>query len=515
MKKILFILLSIQFLFATQPLTSGETINGAVKQKEKQYYTITVPKNKSLHVKLTDLEADIDLYVKKGHEVRIRFNDCFSSKSNIENEECTLTNESEESTYTILVYGFKESSFNLKATIGEAEEIPTLTGDAIEDNVEHKEGKQYKIDAEKGETIAVTLFNLTADADLRVRVGRKAGLSSFDCKSTNGGTKIDECTITLEKDATIYIHVYGYKAAHYSLKALQKSASNPCISLDELKIKIKNSEDVTEINTSCITNMDYLFNFNRNFNQDISSWDVSHVTSMNHMFSSAETFNQDLSSWNTSNVENMNNMFSYALAFKGHNLSSWNVSKVFANKWFSYGDNAPKWNIEKAIVNIAKENCVNSHIETSEHICLPKKIAYVVRTENDIGSSPYREAFLYRVDTNTNNLQLIYNTHFVNGTTLSLVSLKGFPFLAISSSMRHVYIVNQKLTFRNSNGEEQKGLDLIYYSIKEIKTLENGKKLSIKHEKLDENGDEGPVLYENIYEMITPLTMKLISEEKL
>ena len=521
MKKLLWIALSIglstQLLSATSvtPLSSGKAIDGFVKQKEKKYYNITVPNNKSIRVNLTPLDADVDLYVKKGNEVRVRFNDCFSSNSNTENEECIVTNEGKSSIYTILVNGFKESAFTLKASIEAAEEIPTLTSDPIADAVEQKEGKQYRLEGKKGEPITVTLSDLTGNADLRVRVGRKAGLHSFNCKSINRGTKTEECVIKPKKDDMVYVHVYGRKAASYSLKAV-KGTTNPCITREELETKIANNDDVTKVNTSCITDMSGLFYFNRNFNQDISSWDVSHVTNMNHMFSNTEMFNQNLSSWDTSNVENMNNMFSYATAFKGHDLSSWNVAKVFEQNWFLYSAGQkniePKWNINKAMVNKAKEHCLNNNMETNTVICLPKKIAYVVRTEDDIGGSMRTETILYKIDINTESAQYITQSGTPDGR-LSLKSLKGFPFVATSSEIR--LSTNSELIFRNSNGEEQKGLDLTYYSIKEIKPLENGKKLSIKHEKLDVYGNEGPILYENIYEMTTPSTMKLISEKKL
>jgi len=59
---------------------------------------------------------------------------------------------------------------------------------------------------------------LTADADLRIKLGKRVNLNTFDCKSTNGGTKVDECTITSKTDDTLYIQVYGYRSANYSLK---------------------------------------------------------------------------------------------------------------------------------------------------------------------------------------------------------------------------------------------------------------------------------------------------------
>ena len=391
MNKLLYTALSIglstQLLFATssQALTSGKAIDGAVKQQEKKYYNIIVPKNKSVRVNVTGLEADVDLYVKKGNEVRLRFNDCYSSNSNTEDEECIVTNEGETSTYSILVNGFKASSFNLKATVDGAEEIPTLTSEPIADAVAQKEGKQYRVEGKKGETITVTLSGLTADADLRVRVGRKASLHSFNCKSNNSGKKTEECVITPKKDATVYVHVYGYKAAGYRVNAV--------------------------------------------------------------------------------NYE---------------------------------------------LINLAKKSCINNNIGTNIIACLPKKIAFTnINEDNHNGDFT---AYLYRIDINSETIKLIDEEYYPIEYLPKLINLKGFPAVAISSDFK--FSEKSWLIFRNSNGEHQKSLNLIYTLIKEIKTLENNKKLSIKYE-ADKGEERGPVLYENIYEMISPLEMKLISEEKL
>jgi len=242
MKKLFFLLLSVQLAFASsaQTLKSGEPVNDSVKKTEKNYYKITVPKNKSLHVNLTKLKADIDLYIKKGNEVRLRLNDCYSSNSNTENEECILNNEGESSEYSILVYGFKESSYQLKATIKESKNIPILTDKAVHDFVKHKESRHYKLSMKKGDITIVTLSDLSADADLRIKFGRKAGLHTFDCKSTNGGTKTDECSITAKKDGTLYVQVYGYKAAKYKIKATSPD-NNPANLVKDICTKqIKN-----------------------------------------------------------------------------------------------------------------------------------------------------------------------------------------------------------------------------------------------------------------------------------
>src|SRR5690606_4575001 len=49
--------------------------------------------------------------------------------------------------------------------------------------------------------------------------------------------------------------------------------------------------------------------------EGIESWDVSSVTDMSYMFQDAKNFNQDISSWNVSSVTDMGSMFSGANNF--------------------------------------------------------------------------------------------------------------------------------------------------------------------------------------------------------
>ena len=85
-----------------------------------------------------------------------------------------------------------------------------------------------------------------------------------------------------------------------------------------------------EINTwdvSLITDMSYLFQEKRTFNDNISLWNVSNVTNMTLIFFRANEFNQDISGWNVSNVTSMNGMFQYANEFN-QDISGWDVSNV-------------------------------------------------------------------------------------------------------------------------------------------------------------------------------------------
>ena len=129
---------------------------------------------------------------------------------------------------------------------------------------------------------------------------------------------------------------------------------NEPITKEQLITMIENGEDVTDVNTSEITDMSYLFagrdsafinsrlskwdtsnvtNMSHmfadidNFPYNIGSWDVSKVTDMSGMFAGNNDFNGDISNWDTSNVTDMSSMFDYARSFN-RNLGAWDVSKV-------------------------------------------------------------------------------------------------------------------------------------------------------------------------------------------
>ena len=63
---------------------------------------------------------------------------------------------------------------------------------------------------------------------------------------------------------------------------------------------------ISDWNVAYITNMSYLFNNARSFNENISDWYVNNVTNMDKMFYNAKLFDQSLNEWNVSNVTNMN-----------------------------------------------------------------------------------------------------------------------------------------------------------------------------------------------------------------
>ena len=119
---------------------------------------------------------------------------------------------------------------------------------------------------------------------------------------------------------TVALAIFGWG------NALAQPANAP-ITRSALETMIRNGDDVTQVNTSEITDMNALFQDNSTFNQDISSWNVGNVTDMSFMFFNASSFNADLSQWDVGKVTTINSMFSGASAFNA-DLSQWDVGKV-------------------------------------------------------------------------------------------------------------------------------------------------------------------------------------------
>ena len=75
------------------------------------------------------------------------------------------------------------------------------------------------------------------------------------------------------------------------------------------------NEDISEWNTSKVTNQYETFSYAASFTGDISKWDVSNVWKMFGLFNGAKKFNSDISGWDTSSVTKAVHIFEGASAF--------------------------------------------------------------------------------------------------------------------------------------------------------------------------------------------------------
>ena len=116
-------------------------------------------------------------------------------------------------------------------------------------------------------------------------------------------------------------------------------------------IKVRGDEgNFNDIDTSDITSMQFLFNYNSTFNGDITGWNVSSVISMDGMFYCAKSFNQDISKWEFPKVENMSGMFWGATSFN-QPIGDWEFPKVTNMSYMFYGaasfdQDLSKWDLK-------------------------------------------------------------------------------------------------------------------------------------------------------------------------
>ncbi|MDB2463830.1 BspA family leucine-rich repeat surface protein [Flavobacteriaceae bacterium] len=109
------------------------------------------------------------------------------------------------------------------------------------------------------------------------------------------------------------------------------------------------NEPIGNWDVSNVTDMSGMFRNAVSFNQPIANWDVSSVTKMTFLFEDAWEFNQPIGNWDVSNVKKMTRMFRNAVSFN-QPLANWDVSNVtdMSGMFRSAGKfNEPigKWNV--------------------------------------------------------------------------------------------------------------------------------------------------------------------------
>ena len=130
--------------------------------------------------------------------------------------------------------------------------------------------------------------------------------------------KIEQCKATQSEQALLV------RKECYDLSKLDVSKIT---NMERLFMFSNFNGDISNWNTSNVTDMNEMFYYAKNFNGDISKWDVSKVTNMNLMFSNTEEFNQPLNNWDVSNVINMFHIFGKTQKFN-QDISDWNLNDM-------------------------------------------------------------------------------------------------------------------------------------------------------------------------------------------
>lgn len=139
--------------------------------------------------------------------------------------------------------------------------------------------------------------------------------------------------------------------------------------------------EVSDWNTSKVTDMSHAFDSVSFTGLDLSDWDTSNVTNMSSMLA-LNSSSQDLRGWDTSKVTKMDHMF--LAAGVNSNIAGWNTSKVTTMEQMFYlssvNPDMSDWNF--ASITDMTQILIGSQISTINYTKLLKRIHATRTTEN-------------------------------------------------------------------------------------------------------------------------------------
>lgn len=220
------------------PLALGTSVNDDADGGQWHYYRVQLPADAaSLEVRLDQLRADVDLYVREGQTPSGTVDqggeyDCGSYRGGRAEELCTLDAVAGK-TYIIGVYGYEASSYRLianqRSASVEAQEL--ANGRSVNASVGEKAWRYYRIRAGADVTRArFELAGMGADGDLYIRADRppsgpaESGANAI-CRSTAGSTTAERCVVANSGATDWYVGVYGYQATDFTLLATLESGA--------------------------------------------------------------------------------------------------------------------------------------------------------------------------------------------------------------------------------------------------------------------------------------------------
>lgn len=133
--------------------------------------------------------------------------------------------------------------------------------------------------------------------------------------------------------------------------------TNGVVTLRSAFIRAENLNlDVSNWDTSSVSDMSYVFYDAKAMTPDTSGWDTSSVTSMPFMFYLATSANPDTSSWDTSSVTSMSSTFRNAQAWTRYSdLLNWSFANVTDMSNIFNGISIPTSDID-ALLNHIQSN---------------------------------------------------------------------------------------------------------------------------------------------------------------
>ena len=199
-------------------LTSGSAVSGNVSQGSWTYYTVdATAEDTALDVAMTNLSADVDLYVKKGSKPTLDSYDCRPYEGGISKESCVLKNTSA-GTWHIAVNGYKSGTFSLQATLSATVSTVLLDENASVEQGNWKVFNDISIPA-NAYNVTIEMTNLTADVDLYAHRGDSWPTDGeYDCRPYAGSTTAESCTLFVGDHENLKLAVKGYRAGSFRMK---------------------------------------------------------------------------------------------------------------------------------------------------------------------------------------------------------------------------------------------------------------------------------------------------------
>ncbi len=224
---------------ATDFITSGEAKYSYVYQGNWKYLKIDANGADRLKISMSGLDADVDLYVKKGNKPDFGYYDCRPYLGGTNSEECTLDVDPNDIVY-MGIQGYQTSEFKIVATLTtEDTSLPVddtkfiTSGVPKYSYVYNGNWKYLKIDANGADTLKVRMSRLDADVNLYVKIGEKPNSSAYDCRPYLGGTSSEECTLDVDPEDIVYMGIKGLNTSEFKILATLTTKEEAIAPIDE------------------------------------------------------------------------------------------------------------------------------------------------------------------------------------------------------------------------------------------------------------------------------------------